>query len=61
MHELVHVAVLVFTLCGAGSLLLLLLWPLLADNPLPGPSKKLMGALIGLGVASLLVEWMVVH
>ena len=61
MHELVHVAVLIFTLCGAGSLLLVLLWPLVADNPLPTPSRRLMGLLVALGVASLLVEWMIVH
>ena len=61
MHELLHVAVLVFTLCGAASVLLVLLWPLMADKPLPGVTRTVMGALIALAIAALALEWTVVH
>lgn len=61
MHELLHVAVLVSTLCGAASVLLVLLWPLMAEKPLPGATRALMGALVALAAAALAVEWAVVH
>lgn len=61
MHELIHVGVLLFSLCGAAALLVSLLWPLAADHPLTPPAKAVLGILIALGAASLLVEWTIVH
>ncbi|MFP5351667.1 MAG: hypothetical protein ACLGIB_03780 [Actinomycetota bacterium] len=61
MHELLHVAVLVFTLCGAASILLVVLWPLIAEKPLPGATMTVMGALIALAAAALVLEWVLVH
>lgn len=61
MHELVHVGVLLFSLCGAASFLVLVLWPLVADHPLTASAKAALGVLIALGAASLLVEWAIVH
>ena len=61
MHELAHIAVLLFTLCGAASLVLLALWPVLADRPLQASAKAVMAALVALGAASLLAEWLLVH
>ncbi len=61
MHELIHVAVLLFSLCGAASFLVLVLWPLAADHPLTAPAKTALGVLIALGATSLLLEWIIVH
>lgn len=61
MHEAVHVAVLVSTLCGAAAVALVLLWPVMAERPLPRSTRALMGVLIGLAVASLVVEWVAIH
>lgn len=61
MHDLVHVAVLLFSLCGAAAVGVLVLWPLVADHPLTGAAKAALGGLIVLGAASLLVEWAIVH
>lgn len=61
MHELIHVAVLVFTLCGAAAVVLLALWPLVAERPPTRSTRTLLGGLIALGAASLLVEWTLVH
>lgn len=61
MHELLHIGVLAATLLGAASLVVLLLWPLLADQPLGGPTKAGLATLIGLGAILLLVEWRLVH
>ena len=61
MHELLHIAILSATLLGAAGLVLLLLWPLLADQPLPQPTKFVLGGLIALGALLFLVEWRLVH
>ncbi len=61
MHELLHIGVLASTLLGAASLVVLLLWPLLADQPLAGPTQAVLATLIGLGAILLLVEWRLVH
>jgi len=61
MHELGHIAVLIFTLCGAASLVLLVLWPVFADRALEPSLRAILAALGSLGVAALLVEWVVVH
>lgn len=61
MHELLHVSILTATLLGAAGFLLLLLWPLLADQPLPRPTKIVLSVLIALGALLFLVEWRLVH
>lgn len=61
MHELVHVAVLLFTLCGAAAGGVLVLWPLVADSPLTGSAKAALVILIILGMVFLLVEWALIH
>ncbi len=61
MHEALHVAILTSTLLGAAGLVLLVSWPLLADQPLPGPTRALLFTLIGVGAALFLVEWRLVH
>ena len=61
MHEALHVAILTSTLLGAAGLILLLLWPLLADQPMPGATKVVLSLLFGLGAVLFLVEWRLVH
>ena len=61
MHEVLHIGILASTLLGAAGLVLLVLWPLLADQPLPTPTKVVLAALIGMGVVLFLVEWRLVH
>lgn len=61
MHELIHVAVLLFALCGAAAGGVLVLWPLVADAPLTSPAKAALAILIVLGVIFLFVEWAVIH
>jgi hypothetical protein len=61
MHEVLHIAILTATLLGAAGLVLLVLWPLLADQPLPGPTRTVLSVLIVLGAAMFLVEWLLVH
>ena len=61
MHELGHIAVLILTLCGVASGLLLVLWPVLADRALERSSRALLALLATLGAAALLAEWLVVH
>lgn len=61
MHEVLHVGILASTLLGAAGLVLLTLWPLFADQPLPGPTRLVLAALIGLGAILLIVEWRWVH
>lgn len=61
MHELLHIGILISVLLGAAGLVLLLPWPLFADQPLPGATKVVLFVLIGLGALFLLVEWRLVH
>ncbi len=61
MHELLHVAILVVTVLGAGGLALLVVWRPLFDRPLPPGTRRGLIALTGLALALLLVEWRVVH
>lgn len=61
MHELLHIAILTSTLLGAAAILLLILWPLLAEQPLGGPTRAVLWLLIGLGATLFLVEWRWVH
>lgn len=61
MHELLHIGILISSLLGAAGLVLLVAWPLFADQPLPGPTKALLGVLIGAGTLLFLVEWRWVH
>ncbi len=62
-HEIWHVVVLVSTLLGAAALVLLLLAPLVFDEPprtLARMRVPLLVALFGAG-ALLLVEWLGIH
>ena len=61
MHELLHVGILVATLLGAAAIVLLVTWPLFADQPLPPRTRIVLFALIGLGALLLVVEWRLVH
>lgn len=61
MHEVLHIGILASTLLGAAGLVLLVLWPLFADQPLPGPTKLVLGGLIGLGLGLFFLEWRLVH
>ncbi len=61
MHEVLHIGILASTLLGAAGLVLLVLWPLFADQPLPGATKLVLASLIGVGAILFMVEWRVVH
>lgn len=61
MHELLHVAVLVSTLAGAASLAIVVLWPLVADAPLPRVTAWVLASVIALAAILLLLEWRIVH
>ena len=61
MHEILHVAVLVSTLAGAASLAILVLWPLVADSPLPPVTAWALTGVVGVAAVLLLLEWRVVH
>ena len=61
MHELLHVAILVTTVAGVAGLALLVLWPLVAEAPLPPASRGLLGALVVIAGVLFLLEWRVVH
>lgn len=61
MHEVLHLAILTSTLLGAAGLVLLVVWPLASDLPLPRPTKVALGVLVGLALALLLIEWRLVH
>lgn len=61
VHELLHLGILLATLLGAASLLLLLLWPLVSDSPLPPATRWAMLGLVGVAALLFLVEWRVVH
>jgi len=61
VHELLHVAILVATIVGAGGLAVLFLWPLLGNDPMPGATRRLLLASAGLALILFLLEWRVVH
>ena len=61
MHELLHVAVLVSTLGGAASLAILVLWPLVADSPMPSATAWILTGVVALAALVLLLEWRIVH
>lgn len=61
MHELLHIGILTSTLLAAAAILLLVLWPLIADQPLGRPTTGVLWLLIGLGTVLFLVEWRWVH
>lgn len=61
MHEVLHLAILVSTLLGGAGLVLLLVWPLMSQSPLPGATKWALAALVALAALLLLVEWRLVH
>lgn len=61
MHEVLHIAVLTSVLLGAGGLVLAVLWPLVADAPLPPKTKGVLAGLIATGVLLLVAEWRLIH
>ena len=61
MHEVLHIGILASTLLGAAGLVLLVLWPLFADQPLPAPTKAVLAGLMALGAVLFVVEWRLVH
>lgn len=61
MHEVLHVAVLGFTILGAATLALLVLWPALFDSPMPSAARGVAAASVVVAGVLFLVEWRVVH
>jgi hypothetical protein len=61
VHEALHVAILATTLIGAAGLAMFLMWPVIFDAPLPPATKRVLLALVGLGLLLFLVEWLLVH
>lgn len=62
-HELWHITVLTVTLLAAGSLGIVLLTPLVFDEPPPGV-KRMRPFAFGLGLMALVLlvaEWLGVH
>ena len=62
-HELWHVAVLASTILAAAGLGVLVLGPLLFEEPSPGLTKArpLVIALVAMATAILVLEWLAVH
>jgi len=62
-HDLWHLLVLGSTLIGAAGLAILLLAPLVFEEPPPGlrQARPLIGGLIALAALLLAVEWLGVH
>jgi hypothetical protein len=60
-HQVLHVSILVATLVGAAGLVLLVVWPLISDGPLPAITRNVLAAFVALAVILLLLEWRVVH
>lgn len=61
MHQVLHIGILASTLLGAAGLILLVLWPLVSDAPLPDVTKRALAALVIVAAALLLTEWRYVH
>lgn len=61
LHQVLHIAILVSTLLGAAGVAFYALWPLLFDDPMPAPARRLLIAVIVVAGVLLLVEWQVVH
>jgi hypothetical protein len=61
MHEVLHVSVLGFTILGAASLALLVLWPALFDSAMPPVARGAAAAAVLVAGALFLLEWQVVH
>jgi hypothetical protein len=61
MHEVLHVAILVSTILGAGGVALLVLWPLIFDHPPTPVSRNVVLVLVAGAAALLLVEWRFIH
>jgi hypothetical protein len=61
VHVALHVAILATTLVGGAGLALVLVWPLIFEGPLPPTTRRVLLALVGLGLLLFLVEWQIVH
>ena len=62
-HDLWHLVVLGSTLMGAAGLAILLLAPLVFEEPTPGlrQARPLVGGLVAVAAILLVVEWLGVH
>ena len=61
MHEVLHVGILGFTVLGAASLALMVLWPALFDSPMPRTARGAAGIAVAAAALLFLLEWRVVH
>jgi hypothetical protein len=61
VHQALHVAILATTLIGAAGLAMVLLWPAIFDAPLTPATRRILLALVGVGLLLFLVEWLLVH
>ena len=61
MHQALHVAILATTLIGAAGLVMFLLWPVIFDAPPPPATRRILLALVGVGLLLFLLEWLIVH
>lgn len=61
MHEVLHVGILGFTILGAASLALMVLWPALFDGPMPRSARGAAGVAVAVAGILFLLEWRVVH
>ena len=60
-HNVLHISILASTLLGAGGLVLLIIWPLVSETPLPSITRNVLAGIVALGVLLLGLEWRVVH
>jgi hypothetical protein len=60
-HQVLHVAILASTLMGAGGLVLLVIWPLVSETPLPSVTRNILAGIVILAILLLGLEWRVVH
>jgi hypothetical protein len=60
-HQILHVSVLASTLIGAGGVILLLVWPLVSENPLPPATRNALVVMAIVALGLLVLEWRVVH
>jgi hypothetical protein len=61
MHQVLHVGILGFTILGAASLALIVLWSALFDSPMPRTARGVAGTAVVVAGLLFLLEWRVVH
>lgn len=60
-HRLLHIGILASTILGAGSLAVLVMWPVLFDSSLPKATQAVAGGAVVIAAGLFLVEWRLVH